>query len=391
MNEIGYRKCPICATTDCFFIYKHFIHLHQKNFFSEYHDIVYCNKCGLIFVGNIPHQNAIDEYYKNQSIYSDLHFPNRKTLLEKCTFLIEAVPQKNKKIIDIGCGNGELLKELKNIGYSSLFGLDLSNKRFKTAKEQDGIQIIKGTPETLIQGKMVFDVVVMSHVLEHIADLHTFMQQIIRISHDEVSVMIEVPDADRFPECVKFEPTFFSFFPEHLIFFTKDTLSALMSLYGFKMVLCEEVQIFSESADCTIPTTIPSIFVIRTIFKKNNYSLDNINEYIRLSEEKELQISNKIKEICDSGAPIIIWPLGNECKKLMESTALSKCNIVCFIDADSTLQGKSYNEIPIRGVDALNEYSCDILITTYYHSFEIIHKIREELCCDNNIIKLFGE
>lgn len=46
----------------------------------------------------------------------------------------EATIAKNAKIVDIGCGNGMLLLELANEGYTNLHGVDYSQKAIELAK-----------------------------------------------------------------------------------------------------------------------------------------------------------------------------------------------------------------------------------------------------------------
>ncbi len=43
---------------------------------------------------------------------------------------------KDKKVVDIGCGYGRILKELFDNGYTNLLGIDFSNEMIKLAKEK---------------------------------------------------------------------------------------------------------------------------------------------------------------------------------------------------------------------------------------------------------------
>jgi 2-polyprenyl-3-methyl-5-hydroxy-6-metoxy-1,4-benzoquinol methylase len=60
-----------------------------------------------------------------------------KFLTEKNQFLLEIIPQlppnKDIKVLDIGCGIGSLLSVLKDSGYKNCTGIDLSEEQIQVA------------------------------------------------------------------------------------------------------------------------------------------------------------------------------------------------------------------------------------------------------------------
>lgn len=99
-------------------------------------------------------RNVNEEYYINYKIPK---------------YLLEILPEnKDASILDIGCGFGSLIRELKKNGYSSAKGVDLSDQAIDYCLKQ-GYDVQKSSiAEYAEASKHKFDFIVMSHVLEHL-------------------------------------------------------------------------------------------------------------------------------------------------------------------------------------------------------------------------------
>ena len=99
-------------------------------------------------------QNVNEEFYINYKI------PR---------YLLEVLPEnRDVSILDIGCGLGSLIRELKIIGYLSVKGIDLSDQAIDYCLKQ-GFDVQKSSiAEYAKSCKFKFDFIVMSHVLEHL-------------------------------------------------------------------------------------------------------------------------------------------------------------------------------------------------------------------------------
>lgn len=139
-----------------------------------------------------------------------------------------------RSVCDIGCGSGENLEALKNAGFH-VIGIEPDAKaRLLSAKIAD---VFDGTAERLppqIKGRY-FDIVLMTHVLEHCLDLRTTLTNVSAMLKPGGSIVIEVPNN---------AATGFSTFggmwpwcdiPRHLNFFTERSLGSLLHTYGFEV------------------------------------------------------------------------------------------------------------------------------------------------------------
>lgn len=78
-------------------------------------------------------------------------------------------PNKNAKILDIGCGMGHFLYFLKKEGYTNLFGIDISKQQIDFVKENITENVAVADVFDFLKGKSnFFDVIVFNDLIEHI-------------------------------------------------------------------------------------------------------------------------------------------------------------------------------------------------------------------------------
>ena len=88
-------------------------------------------------------------------------------------------PLKGLKLLDIGCGGGLLSEPLTRLG-AEVTGLDAAEKNIRIARlhaEESGLSIDyrHGSVEALAQGEVRFDAVLNMEVVEHVADVESFL------------------------------------------------------------------------------------------------------------------------------------------------------------------------------------------------------------------------
>ena len=109
---------------------------------------------------------------------------------------------KNAKILDLGCGLGQTLNELKKIGYKNVSGIDISdeavkaltNLKIKITKVNDIIDFANSSNEK-------YDFLIMSHVLEHIEKnkmIETLSAVREKLMHEGSKFMVMVPNAQSY-------------------------------------------------------------------------------------------------------------------------------------------------------------------------------------------------
>jgi SAM-dependent methyltransferase len=139
-----------------------------------------------------------------------------------------------RTVCDIGCGSGSNLELLKTAGFH-VTGIEPDAKARSIA--MNIANVFDGTAERLppqVQNK-AYDVVLMSHVLEHCIDPHSAVKNVCSILKPGGIAVIEVPN-NASKGFAKFRANWpWSDIPRHINFFTERSLSALLRVSGFEI------------------------------------------------------------------------------------------------------------------------------------------------------------
>ena len=101
--------------------------------------------------------------------------------------------KKDLNIIEIGSGHNSNLVHFKQLG--NLYATDYSAESKKLATKQ-GIKFEQGGVEVLKKFNIKFDIIILSHVIEHFHDFKDDMLEIRKYSNENSLFYIEVPSMD---------------------------------------------------------------------------------------------------------------------------------------------------------------------------------------------------
>lgn len=164
---------------------------------------------------------------------------------------------KKLKILDIGCGAGRNLEELKNLGH--VFGIDSSKEAILFCKKRGLRSVILGKAESTKLPPNEFDAVMLLDVLEHTDDRKT-LKEIYRILKPKGTLIITVPAF----------PKLWSRWDEvlhHKRRYTKKNISELLKHNNFNILKISYMFSF-----LVVPAFL--IRMIKSRFSKENYSSD---------------------------------------------------------------------------------------------------------------------
>jgi len=114
----------------------------------------------------------------------------------KNNFLLESVIRKfsglpKGKILDLGCGDGDYSKRLKDLGFEVISGdIDLARFKYKNEIEFKHCDITKELPFA----DNTFDYVLLAEVVEHLRNPYIVIPEINRIIKENGSLVISTPN-----------------------------------------------------------------------------------------------------------------------------------------------------------------------------------------------------
>jgi SAM-dependent methyltransferase len=221
----------------------------KKNEPTPYGTAYKCVGCGTAAIQPSPPRSEVAGFYDLPAYYTHGtgHYAEvRPSLADKILAKIawwldrerpfnpSAEAKAGDRIIDLGCGHGALLSQFKEMG-CLVTGVDPDPAARETAGK-NGVPVLDGTaealPSTLERGS--FDLVVMSHSLEHCLDPMLALRNAFDLTKPGGKLYVEVPNCG----CVHFETlaecseNFDA--PRHLWFFTAEGLTRAVSAAGFE-------------------------------------------------------------------------------------------------------------------------------------------------------------
>lgn len=366
------RICPVCdfVNPDAAFR-QEFAQIEGVSFLEGY-DVVSCARCGFVYAAGIPEQAEFDNYYINANKY-ELAIEQPDVITGRVEYIVEEIARLNidpaAPVADIGCARSEILRSLRERGFSDLTGVDPSAKNvsYLRSKGINGIHAAINTMDTSRQYEAVFFL----SVLEHIVDLRHTLDILYAITADNGVLVIEVPDmAAPAPGELPYQ----EFSREHINYFTSASLSNLMMRHGFHAIFQKNGH--SQLAGFFRKTP-------REIRKDDGER--HIRRYIELSGKYENEICANLQPY--SGVPLIIWGLGTFTQRLLLKNVLK--NIVALVDSNPQYAGKRYNDIEIITPAGLKTRREPILLAVSPRYVDAItHTIRNEMSLENEIIQL---
>lgn len=162
--------CPYCLSKKYINSYKPSTIFNKKKF-----DYLKCLDCELIYVYPFPNENDYAAMYPptyqgefnkiNNSQYDDLFI-----LIKSYT------SDDTKKLLDYGCGNGDLLYQAKNLGFN-VSGVEYNSENINVLKKN-----IPSTPFYEINEfndiDEKFDIIILNNVLEHVINPNELIQSL---------------------------------------------------------------------------------------------------------------------------------------------------------------------------------------------------------------------
>lgn len=220
-------NCPLCQSND----FRKFLTKFEMN-------LVKCRKCGLIYANPRIHESELLRRYTS-SFFFDEYLPAFEATSKRYDLtiirihfflflqLITKYYKPGKKLLDIGCGAGFLLKAAEEIGWEAE-GVEISPIASDYAQNIVKVKVLEGKLEDLRLPAENFDLVVLVETVEHLMNPLETLKEINRILKKQGILIICTPDYKSLSRFFLGKNWAVLSPEEHFSVFTQKTLSRIL-------------------------------------------------------------------------------------------------------------------------------------------------------------------
>lgn len=207
--------------------------------FADTFRLVRCARCGLIYLNpriKDPKQNLyLEDYYINLKGALRFFIKIFDLIFQRIrTYRITKFKSRGI-ILDVGCGEGEFLKQMLRLGWES-YGIDPSSTACSFISKDLKPNILNQDLSTCEFSDSFFDVVTFWHSLEHIANPVSDLKKTHRIIKDDGFLFIAIPNIDSLEFKITKQKWFHLDAPRHLYHYAPKTITALLEKCGFDVL-----------------------------------------------------------------------------------------------------------------------------------------------------------
>ena len=267
----------------------------------------FCEECG--FISNLAYDPGLQEYstrYEETQGFSSTFTSFQKLLAQR---LIEQYDLHRKTIIEIGCGKGEFLSLLCELGENQGIGFDpayVPERNLSPAKDRmTFIQDFYGEKYAHHQA----DFVCCKMTLEHITDVADFTKTVRRSigNRRDTIIFFQIPEVRR----ILREQAFWDIYYEHCSYFSMGSLARLFRHTGFDVIDLgteyDDQYLMIEARPGTGGGT--DSLAQEDDLEELKHDVETFTENIRVTLEKW---QKRLTEIRQAGRRAVIWGGGSK-------------------------------------------------------------------------------
>ncbi len=329
-------------------------------------DVHQCRACGHVQLA----EQLEDDYYEEYLMTHSHARKMREFQQKQARAFVDHFGLKGKRVFEAGCGDGQFSGILSQMGCRVL--ANEPSAKARAACREKGLETVdgyvgRGAFPTLI-GE--FDAVAARQVLEHVPDPNDFLAGVRELVKPGGAALIEVPSLEQAIE----HDRFFDFFPDHLSYFSAESLVHLAARNGFQVVRVVRAMDGEYNEAWLRKVEIPSL-------KRIQAAADTIAKAFEDFLEAE----------ASEGRRVAIWGAG--AKGVLTLSMVNTSSVAYLVDIDPVKHGRytPVSHLQVLPPDRLVSHPVDtVIITALAYKDEITRDLRSMYAFHGKIAYLSG-
>lgn len=228
-NLLLERSCPVCESM-----------FYEQEFVKDGFNFVTCKDCGLLYVNPSLKDDALKQYYEDskaidffqQYILMPTRQVRNQNIFKPRVEFIEKYCLGGR-LLDVGCAVGNFLECLKDRPGWEISGVEPNRGAADFVEKELGISVANCLLEETDFPKEHFDVITFWETVEHIQDPIGLLRYCYKLLKKEGVFFVSTPNIAGFEFQVAGKDHFNIGAPNHLNYFSPDTMHRLLEKAGF--------------------------------------------------------------------------------------------------------------------------------------------------------------
>ncbi|MCG8547107.1 MAG: class I SAM-dependent methyltransferase [Alphaproteobacteria bacterium] len=296
-------------------------------------DMCFCGDCGFIF--NRAFDPGLIEYserYEETQGFSETFNAFHEALAER---LIDRYDLRGKKVIEIGCGKGEFLTMLCELGENEGTGFDPSYVADRSRAEKTELATFVTDFYSEQYANHTADFLCCKMTLEHIPAVGNFVAMVRRAveSNPDTVVFFQVPEVSLILE----QFGFWDMYYEHCSYFSPASLRELFERCGYSV---KEVWIDYGDQYLMIealPTAAAAPDASRSQAEIRRLA-DMVDRFEATVPATIVAWQGRLRALADEGKKVVLWGSGSKAVSMLTTLGI-KDELECVVDINPHRQG----------------------------------------------------
>ncbi len=205
-----------------------------------------CSACGGGFVWPTPSPELLSSFYSSRywARYLGSEEPlydrpalRTKILLRQAQCLDRLIGgDRSERILDVGTGDGSMLRVLADLGYRNTLGIDVDESNCRRARERLGVRALQA--DFLDFRQDGWDAITMWGVIEHLLEPRRYLAHAASLLAPGGLALVMTGDNSSWQARVQGTVDMWVYPPEHLFYFGRRSLARVFERSGFTGVRC---------------------------------------------------------------------------------------------------------------------------------------------------------